>query len=471
MARAAQQAGPTQPITLADFMKAIMGGGQPQTPLDQWQSTILPDGRTIYWDPSGNGRIMGEEDKILYRWDMTQGKIYRLDTEAGSVTDLSIPGWTPSPPKPLSPAQQATTARLGQEPGTIDWQAGFPTGQWLPGGGRESYRNDPEIQAGIIDQEITKLMAKRAELVRLSAPQFQTPGEPGEETASMQEEIAGVQREIAAVDSKLDVLRRARQSVGRLSREPGYVPGGGAAPRTEFPSEREEREARAALARAQTGAIPSEIASREAQVGYTGALRRKTEQEMLGKQQLAFQQYFDAIQALQDMMAKGTIKPAEADAYMSLFKQNFESSMRGTTPFDEEKLKTETTTQRGQIGRDVLNQRLQSGTSMANTLIGLLGSTAGKLAPLPGGQPLNFNPFAMAKSFTADIGGGPQVSSIAQQLLQGLIPQGSGVLQGPQGGMAPSPAAPGGTEGLPPDTPPELMELARQAKALAGGGA
>ncbi len=195
---------------------------------------------------------------------------------------------------------------------------------------------------------------------------------------------------------------------------PNYKFGaGGGDGRTEFESERALRTAQTDLARVQA---------------------EKARQEMLGKQQLALQQIYEAIPVLEEMVRTGTVTQAEANAWMEVFKQNLQASLRGTTPFEQEKFQTQETRQRADIGKELLNQRLQSSTSLANTLISSFSQNLPTLGwGLRQGETVPFDPFSMAGAFTTEQQGGQGVSDLGRSLLAGLQ-QGPGQAgAGPQG--------------------------------------
>jgi hypothetical protein len=177
---------------------------------------------------------------------------------------------------------------------------------------------------------------------------------------------------------------------------------------------------------------PNDVAYKQAQTGYQQALTDKTRAEMAKANTpagvKAIQDMYDSIGTVQGMMESGKMSPAEASAYMDAFKQNLMASMQGTTPWQMKEGEQDEERQRADIGRALLNQRVSSGSGVAQSLIGLLGSVGGKLMAPPGS--IKFDPFAMAEGFTDRLGGGAETSELAKSLLGQLRP-----------GAAPSPAA------------------------------
>ncbi len=189
--------------------------------------------------------------------------------------------------------------------------------------------------------------------------------------------------------------------------------------------------------------FPEETALDEAQADYYRAQTAKMNRDLEPKFARAMQDYFDSIDKIQGMIESGQMKPEEADGYMTLFRQNLDAGLRGTTPFEQEKFKVQEERQRADIGKELLNQRLSSGASMTNTLLQGLFQNLGTLGwGLEGGQTVPFDPFALAQNQATNLQGGPEIGELGKALLGQLAPSGgtaqptSGpVPQGPGGGL------------------------------------
>jgi hypothetical protein len=140
---------------------------------------------------------------------------------------------------------------------------------------------------------------------------------------------------------------------------------------------------------------------------------------------LAIQNHYGLVRDLTDRVAKGEMTPEEADQYITRSKQYTDAALQGATPFQLQKQQEDNERQVRQQGIDLINQRMSTGSSLANSLLSATSSLANGALPIPGRGPINIDPLAYAHSFLDDpgIGGGPQVSELARNLLMGSRPQ------------------------------------------------
>lgn len=168
--------------------------------------------------------------------------------------------------------------------------------------------------------------------------------------------------------------------------------------------------------------FPWEQAKDEAQTEYYRAQAEKIRQELQPQIGLLIQNHFKTIQQVQDMLASGQIKDtAQADAIIAAAEENLKAALQGTDPFTIKKTQAQQTTERAKMGQEILGERLRTGTSLANTLISTLSNNLKTLGwGLRPGETINFDPFAIARTFSDEMGGGQEVSGLAKQLLMGL---------------------------------------------------
>jgi hypothetical protein len=200
--------------------------------------------------------------------------------------------------------------------------------------------------------------------------------------------------------------------------------GGGGTGRTVFPWEADVDVAQARLLNAQAAAA---------------------EQKLKPELGLLLENHLKVIDQVQAMLESGQIKSvAEADAILDLANQNLQAAMQGATPFQMAKQKSDTDTQRAQIGQSIVNQRLQTGGTLAQSLMNMFSNNLDTLGwGLQPGQTVNFDPFTIARQYTNDLGGGAQMGELGKALLGQLQPQLGGGAQTPTA-APPQTAANGG---------------------------
>lgn len=207
---------------------------------------------------------------------------------------------------------------------------------------------------------------------------------------------------------------------------PGVVGGGGGgggSTRVRFPDEIAENEA-------QIANYESQIAERDAKLpgslAYQSAQTAKLDQDIadlkrkaLPQQQQILQEAFDTINYIQGQITQGTIQPADADAYFKSVDDYVKAGLQGATPYEIWKEQTQAETARARSAVDLLNQRISSGASLASSMnrdyTDALTANGGLLV-----NPGPYNPVEHAKSTVDDLGGGPQMASLAQALLEPL---------------------------------------------------
>jgi hypothetical protein len=70
----------------------------------------------------------------------------------------------------------------------------------------------------------------------------------------------------------------------------------------------------------------------------------------------------------------------------------------------------------------MLSDRLSTGSSLASSLVSGLGNIYGNILS-SAKPPTNFDPMAMAKTFTDDMGGGSEMAQLAKAILAGALRQ------------------------------------------------
>ena len=170
----------------------------------------------------------------------------------------------------------------------------------------------------------------------------------------------------------------------------------------------------------------SEVALDEAQAGYYKAQTEKLQREAIPEYQKLMQDRITTIAEIRGMIERGDMTPEEGDTYMTAFDEYIKAQLKGATPFQIKQNEQQETRQRAEIGKDILNQRMQSAGAVANTLISGFHQSLPYLgAGVAPGQTVNFDPFAMAGQFVNQTGGGPEMGELAQGLVKGLQPGGA----------------------------------------------
>lgn len=203
---------------------------------------------------------------------------------------------------------------------------------------------------------------------------------------------------------------------------------GGTAGRTVSPSS-------IASANATTAKLPGELAQQGATLEKTDLEIADLKRKALPQQQQLLQQAQDTVKFIGEMVANGSYTPDQADQYYKQVQDYTKAGLAGKTPYEIWKEQKDQETQRANLGADMLNQRIQSGTSLAASLnrdyAGTLTANGGIL-----NNPGPYNPIDEAKQTVNDLGGGDRAQSIAEALLGPLM----------QGVGSPTPGGGGGID-------------------------
>lgn len=139
-----------------------------------------------------------------------------------------------------------------------------------------------------------------------------------------------------------------------------------------------------------------------------------------------FQELNDGITQIQGMLTRGEIDYATATGYKDALTQNFDASLRGTTPYQEFQDQQARAQQRMTTGAGLLNQRVSSGTGMADSLLSSAVGIVGNKNFMDPAAVAGFSPFSGAYNFVTALGGGQGVydaaAGAAQRGLTGDTP-------------------------------------------------
>lgn len=332
------------------------------------------DGRATYvrTDPqlATSWRAQTREPSETAQWSIERGadgRTYRVNRVTGEVY-------------PLEALPQVGAYRPGS------YQA--PPGVLTPSG----YITETGQYRDLTERE---QIAARPAYIRQLLAEVQTRLGSPELTSAEHDQLVAERRRLLAELAAAEQVAASTAGAGGA---------GGGTGRTVFPWEREQEEAQTEYYRAQT---------------------EKIRRELEPKYGRMLQDYYDSVRQIQGMIERGDMTPAEADAYMERFRANMEAALRGTTPFEQQRAQEQEKRQRAEIGRDILNQRLTTGTSLATSLLSGFQQALPYLgAGLPRGETLTFDPFAIARSFTTEMQGGQEVGDLARALLGQLGPAG-----------------------------------------------
>lgn len=168
----------------------------------------------------------------------------------------------------------------------------------------------------------------------------------------------------------------------------------------------------------------------------------------------------DALDTIQGLLEKRLMSPAEATAYMDSVRNQTQAALRGTTPYQETLERNRSQEARAGIGRDILQNRLSSGTQLANSLTSTLLEAASKIN-VPGFDFSGMAPFAWSQQLTNQLGGGQQVADTAANLISGLGGPGSSVQVTQPSPMA-NAIAQASQQGQGPQSVDQLLQSLRQ---------
>jgi hypothetical protein len=155
---------------------------------------------------------------------------------------------------------------------------------------------------------------------------------------------------------------------------------------------------------------------------------RKAERELMDKRMLAIQGHAELVHQVHGMWERGEIDPRTAASYITASRAATEAALQGTTPYAIAQDKRQAELERQKMGRDILDQRLASGTSLASSLLSSATNLAGKAIFRPGQTSLGVDPLASLMPTLDQLQGGGDVTPYARGLLMG-----AGAPQGPTG--------------------------------------
>lgn len=154
-----------------------------------------------------------------------------------------------------------------------------------------------------------------------------------------------------------------------------------------------------------------------------GLRNQKAERDLMSKSVLAQQQADEAITRLQEQYANGQLSLQDRDKQMSLIRSNYEAAMKGTTPWDMETWQKEQEQSRIEkqqtLARNLMSDRLQTGSSLAQGLMTGLGGIYSKVYGRT--KPPLIDPFQLARDFTNSMGSDPQMTELARSVLMGAL--------------------------------------------------
>lgn len=164
--------------------------------------------------------------------------------------------------------------------------------------------------------------------------------------------------------------------------------------------------------------FPEEVELDRARIGSERLRQEQIRRQLIPDQIRMLSEHYQLLNDLQQQLAAGRITPEEANRYADLSKQQIEATLQGTTPHQMAQDRVKAKQEQQKLGRDLINQRLSTGSTLASSLLSTTGSLL-KDALIPKGQRIEFDPIALAMELTDQLGGGPQVSEFAQSLLTG----------------------------------------------------
>lgn len=182
---------------------------------------------------------------------------------------------------------------------------------------------------------------------------------------------------------------------------PGWVPGRGVV----APPQAPQRAPR----------YPEEIQMAQLQI-------QKAQRDLMDPATLALQQLDSVQKSIETKLRNREIDLAEADRLMTLARGNITAALKGTTPFQMEQFQQQQRAQQANLASNMLSDRLSTGSSLASSLVSGLGNIYGNILS-SAKPPTNFDPMAMAKTFTDDMGGGSEMAQLAKAILAGALRQ------------------------------------------------
>lgn len=141
----------------------------------------------------------------------------------------------------------------------------------------------------------------------------------------------------------------------------------------------------------------------------------KKRRDLLGPATAALTNYISLIEAVEKQVATNQMKPEEAAEYVQLGNKNYKAALGGSTLADEQERMRADRRAKNTLGKDLINQRVSSGSSLAAALT---SAAFGSDIMMPQGQStLGYSPSLLALETTKELGGGQQVSDFAKSML------------------------------------------------------
>jgi hypothetical protein len=137
-----------------------------------------------------------------------------------------------------------------------------------------------------------------------------------------------------------------------------------------------------------------------------------------------FQDLQDGINAIEGMLSRGEIDYATANNYKQALRANFDAAMQGTTPYQQKQDADRRRAERMQSGQSLLNQRVSSGSGLAESLLNSAVNIVGNKNFMDPSAVEGFSPFSGAFDYVTELGGGQGVYDAARQsVLAGMNDQ------------------------------------------------
>jgi hypothetical protein len=208
------------------------------------------------------------------------------------------------------------------------------------------------------------------------------------------------------------------------------------------------------------GGQPSEVSGQNGptilQKMPDGSYRTVPNPAYQSKFQQSLSDYQNGISTLESQLARGEISVDDANSYKDALRKNFDAALQGTTPYDQYKDQQARQQQRMQSGQSLLNQRVASGSGLAQSLLSQAVGIVGNKNFMDPSAVAGFSPFAGAADYVTQLGGGPDVYSQAANAVKAGLGDdpATALLNAATGiGAGAQPAAPGaGAASLPPDS-------------------
>lgn len=136
------------------------------------------------------------------------------------------------------------------------------------------------------------------------------------------------------------------------------------------------------------------------------------------KFQQSLADYQSAIGTIESQLASGALTIEQANQYKTALKSNLDAALQGTTPYQQWQDQQRRATERMQSGQSLLNQRVASGSGMAESLLNSAIGIVGNKNFMDPSAVAGFTPFAGARDYVTELGGGQGVYDAAAQAVK-----------------------------------------------------